>query len=96
MDSRVREKGILYVNSVFKHPDSQAAAVKLLKNVMIDQAFLDQSKIFATNLLTKVIARPDIIQGTIKLFEKILKDEEIIEGREFNLSIDFYLLIILK
>ena len=80
MDNRVREKGILFVNSVFKNPETLTTAVNLLKNVMVDKAFVDQSRIFSTDLLTKVIARSEIIQGTTKLFEKVLKDEEIIEG----------------
>mmetsp|Transcript_9590 Transcript_9590/g.10737 ORF Transcript_9590/g.10737 Transcript_9590/m.10737 type:complete len:264 (-) Transcript_9590:73-864(-) len=83
MDDRVRKKGVFFVVSILKHPNTQAAVVDLLKNILIDQkskSFNLQAVVFTTELLTQVVATPEVIEATRVLFEKMLKREEIIEA----------------
>lgn len=79
MDERVRLKGIVFLVELLKQPQTQDAVVILLKNVLHDRRFIYHSNLWATNLLSWSVGTEDVVTGTQKLFEKILRKDEIVE-----------------
>ena len=54
-DEKVNEHGLNFLDRMFRHPQTHEAGQFLFINVLKDPRFINQSRIFGTDLITWVI-----------------------------------------
>ena len=54
-DERVNTEGLNFLDRLFRHPQTHEAGQFLLVNVLKDPRFVDESKVFGTDLIAHVI-----------------------------------------
>jgi hypothetical protein len=54
-DEQINVDGLNFLDRAFRHPLTQDAGVSLLSNVIQDKRFIENSKVFSTDLIVHVI-----------------------------------------
>ena len=76
-DERVNEHGLNFLDRMFRHPQTHEAGQFLLINVLKDPRFVNQSRIFGTDLIAWVIRQDEAQEEFKKLIVRTLQDESV-------------------
>ena len=56
-DGEINSEGLNFLDRAFRHPQVNDAGVVLLSNVLQDKRFIENSRVFGTELIAHVIAQ---------------------------------------
>ena len=76
-DEKVNKHGLDFLDRAFRHPQTHEAGQFLLVNVLKDPRFINQSRIFGTDLITWVIKQDPAQEEFKKLIVRTLQDESV-------------------
>ena len=76
-DEKVNKHGLDFLDRAFRHPQTHEAGQFLLINVLKDPRFINQSRIFGTDLITWVIKQDPAQEEFKKLIVRTLQDESV-------------------
>ena len=76
-DERVNTHGLNFLDRMFRHPQTHEAGQFLLINVLKDPRFINQSRIFGTDLISWVIMQDPAQEEFKKLVVRTLQDESV-------------------
>lgn len=54
-DKDIEKEGVQFVTRLFEHKMTHEGALILLKNLLKDEIFIQESKVFATNLIQHIL-----------------------------------------
>lgn len=83
-NEKVKEKGVVLVVGILKEPQAQQATVELLNNVLWDQKFIYHGELYIADLLYKIINTGEMMHITKILFEKMLRRQDMILGKDYR------------
>ena len=76
-DERVNTHGLNFLDRMFRHPQTHEAGQFLLINVLKDPRFINQSRVFGTDLISWVIMQDPAQEEFKKLVVRTLQDESV-------------------
>ena len=76
-DKEVEQRGVDFLSKLFTQPQTHEAAVILLKNVLKDDRFINEGKVFGVDLITNVIRTPQCQEDFKLLVINTLQREEV-------------------
>ena len=76
-DERVNKHGLDFLDRAFRHPQTHEAGQFLLINVLKDPRFINQSRVFGTDLISWVIMQDPAQEEFKKLVVRTLQDETV-------------------